>query len=283
MMMLKTIVPNDRNQSDWLELLDAPDVAVRRLGMEKVADRDNREVAAALSRQLDHRDRSLRDEALARLARLEYGRQALADELLQADSPDKAWLLARSQAPFARDYGQALRERLFVKACSFLEDGDRRADALLFLLREADPHAFRDRLEERGLELRKRKQYAKALLYFRLVCRDPACGAALRFELAATGLKLSGRDLSTEARASDPCLEQFANLVHSAGDELREYLNKAKWLGPEDLFYLGFHFVEKNHQEQQFGGAALRLLLKRAPRSAVAKDAKSKLRREGLD
>jgi hypothetical protein len=283
LMILKTVSPSDRTLSDWLQLLDAPDVAVRRLALEKVGDRDTADVAAALLRQLHHPDRSLRDEALARLARLEHGREALAEALLEADSPDRAWLLARSQAPFVRDYGKALRERLFKEACTLLEAGDRRADALFFLLREADPQALRDRLEERGLALRKKKQYAKALLYFRLLCRDPACGAPLRFELAATGLKLSGRDLSADARASDPCLEQFANLVHSMGDELLTYVKKAKWLEPEELFYLGFHFAEKDHQEQKFGGEMLRLVLDQSPRSAVAKDAKTKLRREGLD
>jgi HEAT repeat protein len=283
LMLLKTVTPNDRTLSDWLHLLEAPDVAVRRLALEKIGDRDSTAVAAALLRQLDHPDRSLRDQALVRLGQLDHGRQALAEAVLKADSPDRAWLLARSQAPFVRDYSKALREQLFKQACTHLEAGDRRADALLFLLREADPQSLRDRLEERGLALRKKKQYAKALACFRLLCRDPACGAPLRFELAASGLKLSSRDLSAEARAGDPCLEQFANLVHAVGAELLDYVKWAKWLEPEELFYLGFHFAEKHHQEQQFGGQVLHLVLERSPRSGVAKDAKSKLRREGLD
>jgi len=58
---------------------------------------------------------------------------------------------------------------------------------------------------------------------------------------------------------------------------------KAKWLEPEDLFYLGFHFAEKEREEKKFGGEVLHLLVKRSPQSKLAKDAKSKLKREGFD
>jgi hypothetical protein len=61
------------------------------------------------------------------------------------------------------------------------------------------------------------------------------------------------------------------------------FVEKAKWLESEDLFYVGFHFAEQNGAPQKFGGHVLRLLLKRSPKSKLAKDARSKLRSEGLD
>ena len=101
--------------------------------------------------------------------------------------------------------------------------------------------------------------------------------------MAACGLKVSGKDLNADARAADPALHQFAALIHSHEAEATEMLQKAKWLGPEDLFYLGFHFAEKDRQEQKFGGTALKLVVKRSKKSKLAKDAKMKLKREGLD
>ena len=41
------------------------------------------------------------DEALKALSRLKHGPEALADALLQAESPDRAWALARVRMPFA--------------------------------------------------------------------------------------------------------------------------------------------------------------------------------------
>src|SRR5262249_20335988 len=144
-------------------------------------------------------------------------------------------------------------------------------------------HGLRDRLEERALALRKKKQYDRALVYLRLLTRDPACGAGTRLEAAVCALKVSGRDLSAEARAADPCLQQFARLIDNHEAETLEFVTKAKWLEPEELFYLGFHFAEKERAEKKFGGEMLRLMVKRSPKSKLAKDAKSKLRGEGLE
>jgi len=282
LMLLRAVPVEARLLAEWLTLLDAPDVAARRAGLEKLAGRDTAAVAAALIRQLRHPDRAWREEALAHLAKLSEGRKALVGALLGAETPDEAWQLARAQAALARDYPPALRQQVFDQARAYLEAGDRRAEPLLFLLREAEPRELRDRLEERALALRKKKDYDRALTYLRLLARDPACAAAVRLELAAVGLKLSPRDLSADARAADPCLQQFASLIHSHEAEATAFLEKAKWLEPEDLFYLGFHFAEKDRQQREFGGTALRLLVKRSPKSKLAKDARTKLKREGL-
>ena len=153
----------------------------------------------------------------------------------------------------------------------------------MFLFREADPRDLRDRLEQRALSLRKKKQYATALGYLRLLTRDPACGEAIRFEAAACALKVSNHDLTVDSRAADPCLAQFASLLHRHETEPMVYIEKAKWLEPEDLFYLGFHFAEGGRPEKEFGGQVLQLVVSRAPRSKLAKDARSKLRSQGLE
>ena len=282
LMMLKAVPVSDRALGDWLPLLSAPDLAARHFGIEKLGTKDHPQVAEALLAQLGHPDRGLRDQALARLGELARGREALARALLEAESPEQAWTLARTQAPFAREYSPALRDKVFARACAHLEAGDRRADPLLFLLREADPRDLRDRLEERALTLRKKKKYAEALIYLRLLARDPACGEPVRIELAGCGLKVSAHTLDADPRAADPCLEQFAGIVHRHEIDPLDWVAKAKWLDAEDLFYLGFHFVERNREEKEFGAGVLRLLLRRSPGSKRAKEAKNKLRSQGL-
>jgi HEAT repeat protein len=282
LMILKSAPVHDRHLDDWLPLLYAADPAARRFAMEKLGTKDTPAVAAALLAQVDHPDRSLCDQALACLAGLTHGREALARRLLEAESPDQTWTLARAQAPLARNYDPALRTKIFNQACVYLESGDRRADPLLFLLREVEGKDLRNRLEERAVALRKKKNYATALIYLRLLSRDPACGEPARFELAACGLKVSDHALEADARAADPCLEQFAGLLHRHAIDLTEWIAKAKWLESEDLFYLGFHFVEGNREEKEFGAQVLRLLIERSPRSKQAKDAKNKLRSQGL-
>jgi HEAT repeat protein len=283
LVLLKNLPVGERTLTEWLSLLTASDVAVRKLALEKIGDRDTAEVAEALLRQLDHPDRSLRDSALARLTQLKQGQKALTAALFAADTPDRAWMLARSQAPFARKYPSEWRDKVFAQACKYLEANDRRAEALLFLLREAEETELRQRLEELALHWRKKKDYETALTYLRLLIRDPSSGFPIRLELACCGLKVSSHDLAPEARGSDPALQQFTTLCQGYEAELSAQLEKIKWLEPEDLYYLGFHFAEQLGQMRQFGGKVLRLLLKRAPRTKLAQAAKSKLRGAGLE
>jgi hypothetical protein len=282
LLILQGLPVTDRSAGDWLPLLDAPDVAVRRVALEKIGGRDTAAVAAALVKQLDHPDRELREQAVSRLTTLSHGRQALTQALVNAPSPDKAWMLAQAQLPFVKNYPLTARNELFETACQALEARDRRADAYLSLLREASPAETRDQLEQRALARRKRKDYVNALIYLRYLARDPACGLGIRLELAAAGLKESNHDLTAEARANDPGLQQFARLVLAQPAEVMEYLQKAKWLDAEDLLYLGFHFAEKNGPEKKFGGQVLNLVIKRSPRTKAAQNAKSKLRSAGL-
>jgi hypothetical protein len=60
------------------------------------------------------------------------------------------------------------------------------------------------------------------------------------------------------------------------------HVNKAKWLDVEDLFYLGFHFAEQSHRAKEFGKQVLETVVKRSPKSDVAKQAKRKLKSEAL-
>jgi hypothetical protein len=202
--------------------------------------------------------------------------------LLEAPTADTAWPLARAQAPFAKDYPDKIRAAVFTRACKHLETGDRLADPLLFLLREADAADLRDRMAHQATTVRKKKGCAEALPYLRWLGRDPACGLPIRLELAACSLRVSGHDLAAEARSADPGLEQFVTLFHQHGEEVLPEIEATDWLEPEDLYYLGFHCAEHGGAVKKFAGPLLRLVIKRSPRSKVGQSAKSKLKSAGL-
>ncbi len=282
LMMLQPLPADGKTRDGWLALLRAPDKMVRLVAIEKVGGQDTTEIAGALLEQMNHPDRGLREAALKSLARLNHGRQALTSALLDADTTERAWSLAKAQTPFVKDYPASWRDPVLAKACDYLEADDRRADPLFFLLRELDPAGLRDRLEERALAQRKKKAYERALPFLRLLARDPACAFSIRLELACCGLKLSAHDLTAQAREDDPCLIQFTGLVQHHEDELFPALEAVKWLEAEDLYYLGFHFAEQEGASRKFGAQILHLLLKRSPRTKLAQSAKSKLKSAGL-
>jgi hypothetical protein len=282
LMILRNVPVARKNVKQWQRLLEAPDVATRLFAVEKVKGSDSPEVAQALLPQLRHPDRKLRDEALAALRGSASGREVLFEALLGAETVDETWFLARSLGESARELPVKAQERLFKQACAEQDRDDRRADALWFLLRAADAEATKEQIEERALALRKKRDFAKALAYVRLLTRDPACGPQLRFEQAALGLKLSAHDTAAVARNTDASLAQFTRLLQDPAFDLLGTVGKAKWLDEDDLFYLGFHFAGENRQAKEFGKGVLELLIKRAPKKELAKDAKRKLKSEGL-
>jgi hypothetical protein len=212
---------------------------------------------------------------------LKSGREVLFSALMAATSPDDAWMLARAQLRAAGQWSAAQRAACFAAACKAHDEEDKRADPLWFCLRETDAAGLRELQIQKALGLRKKKDFARSLGYWRLVTRDPAVGAALRFELAATALKISSHDASATAREGDFALQQFSRLLLDSDFDLIDHVRKAKWLEEADLFYLGFHFAEQPRLAGEFGRQALEIVMQRWPKSQAAKSAKHKLRSEG--
>lgn len=267
-----------KQEADWLALFAASDIAARRLALEKIGDHDTPEVAAALMAQLAHHDRQFRDAARNKLAASESGRAALLAALKAEERQDELWVLAKLVAPHAKSFPAKAFDELLARALKYLEAEDHRVDPLIFLLKEADAAALRDDLLAKAEAKRKKKDYATALKYLKLLARDPAVGLPVRLELALCGLRLSAKEIALDARQNDACLRQFAHCLGTDAAETRKAVEKAKWLEPEDLFYLGFHFSEHMLQEKEFGVAVLQHLVKASPKSKVAASAKNKLK-----
>jgi hypothetical protein len=85
-----------------------------------------------------------------------------------------------------------------------------------------------------------------------------------------------------ETRNNDPSLHQFTRLLQDPAFELAGRVTKAKWLDADDLFYLGFHFAEQTQRAKEFGKAVLELIVKRAGKTELGKQAKRKLKSEAL-
>ena len=162
MMLLDKVPFSPKQIGDWLDLLDAPDLAPRRFALGKIGHIDAAEVANKLVEQIKHPDRKYRGDVLAKLAGLAKGRKALAKPLREAASPEEAWDLARVVAPFAKGDPKTWGDELFATLSKYLEANDKRIDPLLFVLREAGPAELRDRLEAKAAALKKKEDFERA-------------------------------------------------------------------------------------------------------------------------
>jgi HEAT repeat protein len=278
LIILDRLTFQDKLIPGFIGLLRAPDVAARRLAVKKVGSLDEKDVVDALVDSLHHPDAGFRREVMEKLGDTSRGRKALIQELLECESIDETWSLARFLVPLVRKNSEKWVEPVFSVAVSLLEAGDRRAEPLLFLLRETQPGLLRDRLDQRAQSLVKKKDFEKALVVYRALARDPAVGFAIRLALALVGLKLSPKQLDEHARSQDPCLHQFAQTASEDASIVLKELDKTTWLDADDLYYLGFHFADSTGPLREFAAEVLKLLVKKFPRAKFASAAKTKLK-----
>jgi HEAT repeat protein len=278
LLILERLPYSAKQLNEWMALFQAPDVAARRLAVQKLGEINSSAIAAGLVEQLTHHDRGLKDAARAKLTRTDAGRTAYIAALLMADHHEEAWVLARGIAPVAGEFSSKLKSEILKRTGDYIESGNHLADPLLFLLKEADPTGLRDGLYDRAVEYRKKKKYETALAYLKLLGRDPGAGFPVRFELACVGLKLSPKQLDRESRVNDASLSQFGHAANADLDETVKQLDKAKWIDADDLFYVGFHFAEDLGRLRSFGAACLKLSIARSPKGKTAQNAKTKLK-----
>jgi HEAT repeat protein len=281
LMILNKVPASAKNVKAWLGLLEAHDVATRQLAVEKLSGVESAEAVRGLLGQLAHPDRSLRDSAQQALLRFGKGRQALLEKLIAAATVDECWDLARTLGPVAKEFAKSARQQLLDQAARHQDQDDRRATPMWHLLRDMDIAWTRTQLEALAQARRQKKKYPQALGYYKLLIQDPAAGEDIRFELAATGLKLSSHDLAVEARQTDHALGQFSRVLQNPSFDVVARVKQAKWLDAADLFYLGFHFVEQMHRAHDFGTQVLELVVKRWPKTETGKSAKKKLASAG--
>jgi hypothetical protein len=278
LLILERLPYSAKQLNQWLALFRAPDVASRRLAVQKLGEINSSIIAEGLVQQLTHHDRGLKDAARAKLTRTDAGRSAYIAALLASEHHEEAWVLARGIAPMSGELSTKLKSEILKRAGEFIESGNHLADPLLFLLKEADPNVLRDGLFNRAVDYRKKKKYETALAYLKYLGRDPGAGFPVRFELACVGLKLSPKQLDRESRVNDACLSQFGHAANADLDETVRQLDKAKWIDADDLFYIGFHFAEDLGRLRLFGAACLKLSIARSPKGKTAQNAKTKLK-----
>jgi hypothetical protein len=282
LVLLNRSKTNDAPPTGWVRLLDAPDVATRRFALDRIGNLDRLDVARAVMLLLDDSDPELRNQAASCLKQMTNGDRLLAEALLDAESPERAWFLAKVYARKGEWPKTAVGKKILEKAFRYLEAADRRADALLFVFREADAGKLREQLERRAIALRKKKNYLAANAYFRTLMRDPASAEGMRLESALAALKISKHEQELESRLADPAIQQLGALIRRGSEDLADRLKSASWLDPEDLFYVGFHFIEGKGSEREFGARILEHMLKRFPRNALSRFAKQKLKAQGF-
>jgi hypothetical protein len=264
-------------------LAKAKNPEARKLALERMPALGAASGIATLIQNLTGADPGLRDAA-----------QRALQSAPEAAGPMVKALAEATEEHVARRLGQVLRahegripaaaiDHLTKRTAARLDGrGDRAAGALLEALSHLAPDAHAELLFERAARLRRSGRHAEAFASLRPLAHGAArLNDDQRFFLGVLGLKVAGKDLLRAARGVDPVLMQFAQLV-GTGYPLAKALVKQKDVELDDLFTLGFNFVESHDEdEKDLGRELLETIVARQPRGKLAVAAKNKLKLSG--
>jgi hypothetical protein len=197
----------------------------------------------------------------------------LAKALLETKDVDRAWVMRNVLRPLAQKVAPAMRKQLLAKAMDRLRDGERGWEALLDVVRDSDPEAVTEALRALAMKLRRAGNVDKSLTVMRLLCRSERATDDDRYGLASVELARGQRDTRPAARAGDEALRLLGSLIHR-GYDVAKALRGDRALSLDEIYYVGFHFVEEGHP---LGEELLSEVVKKGGRAKVARMAKNKL------
>ncbi len=256
-----------------LEKLAAhPDLDRARFVIDQLGRQGGADAAKVLVKVLCSVDRRRAELAMAALAGKEEAVPLLGKALLETKDADRGWMIRKVLSPLAKKLGSALKKQLLEAAVEKIGSTEPGWEAMLDVVRDADPDAAADALRALASKLRK-KQDDKAVVVMRLLCKTDRATDDDRYALASLDLVNGHHDTRPAARAGDEALRQLGLLL-ARGYDLGGALRRDRAVGPEQMYYLGFHFVEEGHP---LGKELLRDVVKNNGRGKVAKMAKNKL------
>ncbi len=255
------------------KLVAHPDLERARFVIEQLGRQADADASRILVTVLESSDRKRVELATTALAGVDAAVPLLAKALLDSEDADRSWIIRNVLRPSAKKIAPALRRQLLEAALKKFGTGGRGWEALLDVVRDADPEGTAEALRALAQKLRKAKNTDKSVTVMRLLCRTDKATDDDRYALATLELARKTKDTRPAARAGDEALKQLSSLL-ARGFDLAGALRRDRSVDIEDIFYLGFHFAEEGHP---VGEELLGEVVKKGGRAKIAKMAKNKL------
>jgi len=202
----------------------------------------------------------------------------LCNVMLAIEDTDRMWAI-RGIVRRHQDYlTPALRKQLLEAAVVRMRAGGGGWKAPLDIVRSVDPDGTSKQLRDLARTLKKGAKPEQALQVLRALCRDNCGDDDDRLALAVLELGQSRLDTKPGARSDDESIRLF-NQLALKGFDVTGALRKERSVTLEQMYYLGFHFVER---ESPLGEELLDAVVKKAGRKKIGVMAKNKLKIAGL-
>jgi HEAT repeat protein len=257
-------------------LMQSPHGEVQKFALRKMGAFSTPATVRTLVDQLGDPDYRRRDVAASSLRKIPEARAALIKELVTCDDASKAWSIAELLPSFEGRWRQDTLELLWKRLQAALTAEERIQTAFLHVLKQADANYTRDQLAAQGARLVKTKKYKEAVAFLTPLKDFAEIEPENKFHLAVAQLKLHSHTVASHRH--HPAVELLADLYRNSAYPLFEALRKERSLAPEEVFSLGFSFVERPGDEHALGKDLLEHIASKFPRNKIGKSARNKLK-----
>ena len=261
-------------------LRESPHFSVHIHVFEKLRGIDSREVIRAIIPFLsDHRFR-VREAAESALRSLPSAVEDLFKSLLEIEDSEVCQRISQ----ILKEYPQEVKRRFVGEATrlfiNLFDQGDTRHPFFFEFTQAIDPEPLRQRIYQKVRSLktgRSKEKWIKIAGYLQILWDHHLITPDGRYLFAVALIRESSKDLSPPARRSNLGLRVLRSLIYDDTPGLAQALTRDKDVGPEELFYIGFHFMEEGEEMRPFANALLEHLIRKYPKSRFAAAGRAKL------
>jgi hypothetical protein len=241
---------------------------------------DRREVAEAVMPFLSDSRFRVREAAESALRKMPTSIESLFSLLMKTDDLEVTQRINSILRDFPQETRQKYVDRAVSKLMALFEANDPHYKSFLEFVRSLDPDPLRKCIYVKAHALKKSRAHDKwerISAIVQLLWDHHLITAEGRYLLAVAHVRLSSKDLAPASRRSNLGLRVLRALIYDDYEDLTKRLFNDKDLGPEDYYYIGFHFAEEGEDLRPFATAMLEHAMRAFPRSAAAAAAAHKL------
>jgi len=264
------------------KLLSHQNSAVKRISVIKLAEVPSEDAVLSLLNTMESFDPNTRRKAIEALSRNPAAGPAVLKQFLSAEGFSRLDLLLTVLRRFDQPLDTSSARKLEAKLKAAIQKQDDTAPILFAALNHWKPDVAAKCAVARAQALKRSRKYEQAEGVLAMAERAGSTAPEVRLKLALLRLKISKNDLSRLQRERSPVLRTIAELIRE-GYPVLKGVKAEKMLGNEDLYYLGFHFSERLGDEREFGCKLLKAVAEKSQRSVVGRNARNKMKLEGIE
>ncbi|HJL16872.1 MAG TPA: HEAT repeat domain-containing protein [Sandaracinaceae bacterium LLY-WYZ-13_1] len=248
-----------------------PELERARIAIDKLGTLGGKKATETLVEIVARGDKRRAELAGEAVKERDDARPALVRLMAETEERERAKLVRHVLRPHVDALGPALRGALIDAGVERLGAGSEAWEPPLSLAAELAPDAVAERLAKEAAKLRKGRKRDAERRVLRAMVEHGWASDDQRYRLAS--LQLADSKLDPRARRSDRALRSLRELQRR-GFDVASALRKDRSVGLEQLYYVGFCFLE---DDVDAGEELLAEVVKKGGRKKIARAAKNKL------